>query len=134
MIWTKGNAVQEFLKKDIVNLLRSTLDYNAYGKAERLLVEQDRDCPDERKEAIPSGMGAAASQRVLASLWSRTSLTASAASGEAEEWFVKLSMVMWNSMRTMMTPFPNRTSSYWDERRGERDSPPHFTEDHAVVI
>ncbi|KAK7325181.1 hypothetical protein VNO77_29320 [Canavalia gladiata] len=81
----KRNAVQKFLKKDIVNLLRSALDYNAYGRAEGLLVEQNmlscyelvakfsscillhvrhlckqRDCPDECKEAIPSLMYAAA--------------------------------------------------------------------------
>ncbi|XP_058774144.1 uncharacterized protein LOC131648395 [Vicia villosa] len=81
----KRNAVQKFLKKDLADLLRNSLDYNAYGRAEGLLVEQNmsacyeliakfvgcvsdhvRDickheiCPDECKEAIPSLMYAAA--------------------------------------------------------------------------
>ncbi|XP_027343441.1 vacuolar protein sorting-associated protein IST1 [Abrus precatorius] len=81
----KRNAVQKFLKKDIAELLRSSLDYNAYGRAEGLLIEQNmsscyelvakfatsisahvrdlykqRDCPDQCKEAIPSLMYAAA--------------------------------------------------------------------------
>ncbi|KAK7261831.1 hypothetical protein RIF29_28152 [Crotalaria pallida] len=85
VIRKKRNAVQKFLKKDIVDLLRSGLDYNAYGRAEGLLVEQNMtscyglitkfiecisdhakelckqsECPDECKEAIPSLMYAAA--------------------------------------------------------------------------
>ncbi|KAJ1404119.1 Vacuolar protein sorting-associated protein Ist1 [Sesbania bispinosa] len=81
----KRNAVQKFLKKDIADLLRSSLDYNAYGRAEGLLIEQNmsacyelvakfvgcisdhvrdlckhKDCPDECKEAIPSLIYAAA--------------------------------------------------------------------------
>lgn len=81
----KRNAVQKFLKKDIADLLRNTLDYNAYGRAEGLFVEQNmsacyeliamfvgcisghvrdicklKDCPDECKEAIPSLIYAAA--------------------------------------------------------------------------
>ncbi|CAL0332381.1 unnamed protein product [Lupinus luteus] len=85
VIQKKRNAVQKFLKKDIAELLRSGLEYNAYGRAEGLLVEQNmsscyeliakfigcisdhardlckqRDCPDECKEAIPSLIYAAA--------------------------------------------------------------------------
>ncbi|PNX92761.1 IST1-like protein [Trifolium pratense] len=81
----KKNAVQKFLKNDIVDLLRNSLDYNAYGRAEGFLVEQNMaacyeliakfvecmlghvrdlfkqsDCPDECKEAIPSLIYAAA--------------------------------------------------------------------------
>ncbi|XP_015933426.1 uncharacterized protein LOC107459711 isoform X1 [Arachis duranensis] len=81
----KRNAVEKFLKKDIVDLLSSNLDYNAYGRAEGLLVEQNMsscyeliekyiecildhakelydqgDCPEECKEAIPSLIYAAA--------------------------------------------------------------------------
>lgn len=73
------------MKSDIVELLRSGRDYNAYRKAEELLFEQklsscyeliakfigcisdhledlskQRDCPDECKEAVPSLMYAAA--------------------------------------------------------------------------
>ncbi|KAE9585866.1 hypothetical protein Lal_00010170 [Lupinus albus] len=84
-IQKKRNAVQKFLKKDIADLLRSGLEYNAYGRAEGLLVEQNmsscyeliakfigcisdyardlckqRECPDECKEAIPSLIYAAA--------------------------------------------------------------------------
>ncbi|TKY48159.1 IST protein [Spatholobus suberectus] len=81
----KRNAVQKFLKKDIADLLRDALHYNAYGRAEGLLVEQNmsscyeliakfascilghvrdlckqRDCPAECKEAIQSLIYAAA--------------------------------------------------------------------------
>ncbi|CAK8535784.1 unnamed protein product [Lathyrus sativus] len=81
----KRNAVQKFLKKDLADLLRNSLHYNAYGRAEGLLVEQNmsacyelvakfvgsvsghvrdicknEDCPDECKEAIPSLIYAAA--------------------------------------------------------------------------
>ncbi|CAL5199876.1 unnamed protein product [Lathyrus oleraceus] len=81
----KRTAVQRFLKKDLADLLRNSLDYNAYGRAEGLLVEQNmsacyeliakfvecvsghvreickhEDCPDECKEAIPSLVYAAA--------------------------------------------------------------------------
>ncbi|GAU11008.1 hypothetical protein TSUD_113010, partial [Trifolium subterraneum] len=81
----KKNAVQKFLKNDIVDLLKNSLDYNAYGRAEGFLVEQNMaacyeliakfvgcvsshardlfkqsDCPDECKEAIPSLIYAAA--------------------------------------------------------------------------
>lgn len=81
----KRNAVQKFLKKDLVDLLRNSLEYNAYGRAEGFLVEQNmsacyeliakfvgcisshvrelskqKDCPDECKEAIPSLIYAAA--------------------------------------------------------------------------
>ncbi|BAT91596.1 hypothetical protein VIGAN_07020400 [Vigna angularis var. angularis] len=84
-IGKKRKAVEKFLKKDIVDLLRNALDYNAYGRAEGLLVEQNmsfcyelvgkfancvsshvrdlckqRDCPDECKEAIQSLIYAAA--------------------------------------------------------------------------
>nr|XP_007150621.1 hypothetical protein PHAVU_005G167600g [Phaseolus vulgaris]ESW22615.1 hypothetical protein PHAVU_005G167600g [Phaseolus vulgaris] len=75
----KRKAVQNFFKKDIVELLSYGLDYNAYGRVEGLLVEQNmllcyelvgkfvncvlshvrdlckqRDCPDECKEAVQS--------------------------------------------------------------------------------
>ncbi|KAJ7962983.1 putative Regulator of Vps4 activity in the MVB pathway protein [Quillaja saponaria] len=75
----KRNAVQKYLKNDIVELLRSGLDINAYGRAEGLLVEQNksscyeliekfcgcvsenvsavqkqRECPEECKEAVQS--------------------------------------------------------------------------------
>ncbi|MED6133928.1 hypothetical protein PIB30_032728 [Stylosanthes scabra] len=81
----KRNAVEKFLKKDIVDLLRSNLDYHAYGRAEGLLVEQNMsscyeliekyiacildhvkeiynqgDFPEECKETIPSLIYAAA--------------------------------------------------------------------------
>ncbi|KAK7402303.1 hypothetical protein VNO78_14460 [Psophocarpus tetragonolobus] len=81
----KRNAVKKFLKKDIADLLRSDLDYNAYGRAEGLLVEQNmtscyelianfaacvashlrdlckhRDCPRECKQAMQSLIYAAA--------------------------------------------------------------------------
>ncbi|KAG4917589.1 hypothetical protein JHK82_055062 [Glycine max] len=86
MIRNRRNAVQKFLKKDIADLLRSALDYNAYERAEGLLLEQEmiccyeligkfvtcmssdhirnlckqRDCPVECKEAIQSLIHAAA--------------------------------------------------------------------------
>ncbi|KAL2332381.1 hypothetical protein Fmac_019962 [Flemingia macrophylla] len=41
MIRKKRNAVQKFLKKDIAELLSHDLDYNAYGRAEGLLVEKN---------------------------------------------------------------------------------------------
>ncbi|RDX66038.1 hypothetical protein CR513_55240, partial [Mucuna pruriens] len=37
-ILKKRNAVQKFLKKDIYDLLRSALDYNAYGRVMRLFI------------------------------------------------------------------------------------------------
>ncbi|KAL2332379.1 hypothetical protein Fmac_019960 [Flemingia macrophylla] len=85
MIRKKRNAVQKFLKKDIADLLSHGLDYNAYGRAEGLLVEKNvsscyeniskfascisghvrdickqRDIPDQCKEAIHSLIYAAA--------------------------------------------------------------------------
>ncbi|XP_020207356.1 uncharacterized protein LOC109792360 [Cajanus cajan] len=85
MIRKKRNAVQKFLKQDIVDLLCNDLHYNAYGRAEGLLVEQNmsscyefiakftncvlgyigdlckqRDIPDECKQAIQSLIYAAA--------------------------------------------------------------------------
>ncbi|XVF74592.1 hypothetical protein PTKIN_Ptkin13bG0122200 [Pterospermum kingtungense] len=81
----KRNVVEKYLKKDIAELLRNGLDYNAYGRAEGLLVEQNRtacynsieqfsetiskhvsvmqkqsECPVECREAIPSLIYAAA--------------------------------------------------------------------------
>ncbi|XP_021298595.1 uncharacterized protein LOC110427410 [Herrania umbratica] len=81
----KRNAVEKYLKNDIAELLRSGLDYNGYGRAEGLLIEQNRtacynlieqfseciskhvsvmqkssECPEECKEAIPSLIYAAA--------------------------------------------------------------------------
>ncbi|XP_008228522.1 PREDICTED: uncharacterized protein LOC103327924 [Prunus mume] len=81
----KRSAVQKYLKNDIVDLLRSGLDINAYGRAEGLLVEQNMsacyeltenfigcisnnlslmqnqsECPEECREAVPSLMYAAA--------------------------------------------------------------------------
>ncbi|KAE8669915.1 hypothetical protein F3Y22_tig00112215pilonHSYRG00324 [Hibiscus syriacus] len=38
----KRNAVENFLKKDIADLLKNDLDYNAYGRAEGLMIEQNR--------------------------------------------------------------------------------------------
>lgn len=86
MIRKKRDAVQKFLKKDIADLLRSALDYNAYERAEGLLCEQNMsscyelvakfascisghiqdlckqstDCPTECKEAMGSLIHAAA--------------------------------------------------------------------------
>ncbi|OMO54122.1 hypothetical protein CCACVL1_28047 [Corchorus capsularis] len=81
----KRNAVEKYLKNDIIELLRTGLDYNAYGRVEGFLVERNRtacyslieqfieriskhvsvmqkqsECPDECKEAIPSLIYAAA--------------------------------------------------------------------------
>ncbi|XP_022721424.1 uncharacterized protein LOC111278927 isoform X2 [Durio zibethinus] len=81
----KRNAMEKFLKNDIAELLRNGLDYNAYGRAEGLLVDQNRtacydfieqfseciskhvsvmqkqsECPEECREAIPSLIYAAA--------------------------------------------------------------------------
>lgn len=81
----KRNAMQKFLKGDVVDLLRSGLDANAYRKAEALLIEQnrtacyefvdqfcdciqmnldvmlkERDCPEECREAVSSLIYAAA--------------------------------------------------------------------------
>ncbi|KAJ4952341.1 hypothetical protein NE237_029173 [Protea cynaroides] len=85
VIRRKRNAMQKFLKKDVADLLRNGLDINAYGRAEGLhvelnlsscydLVEQfclcilkqisvmqkQRECPEECREAVPSLMFAAA--------------------------------------------------------------------------
>ncbi|XP_039070935.1 uncharacterized protein LOC120217984 [Hibiscus syriacus] len=38
----KRNAVENFLKKDIADLLKNDLDYNAYGRAEGLTIEQNQ--------------------------------------------------------------------------------------------
>ncbi|KAB1218574.1 IST1-like protein [Morella rubra] len=81
----KKNAVLKYLKNDIADLLKNALDINAYGRAEGLLIEQNRstcyefieeycgciyshlsvmqkqrDCPEECKEAVASLMYAAA--------------------------------------------------------------------------
>nr|KJB13163.1 hypothetical protein B456_002G059700 [Gossypium raimondii] len=81
----KRNAVEKYLKKDIADLLRNRLYYNAYGRTEGLLVEQNRttcykfieqfselilkhvsamqkqsECPEECKEAVSSLIYAAA--------------------------------------------------------------------------
>ncbi|XWS20309.1 hypothetical protein CRYUN_Cryun31cG0089500 [Craigia yunnanensis] len=81
----KRNAVEKYLKNDIAELLRNGLDYNAYGRAEGLLIEQKRtacynfieqfseciskhvsvmqkrsECPEECRDAIPSLIYAAA--------------------------------------------------------------------------
>ncbi|GMI73188.1 hypothetical protein HRI_000988100 [Hibiscus trionum] len=81
----KRNAVEKYLKKDIAELLRNGLDYNAYGRIEGLMVEQNRtacyhfieqfslcisknvsvmqkqsECPEECREAIASVIHAAA--------------------------------------------------------------------------
>ncbi|KAF3450763.1 hypothetical protein FNV43_RR06852 [Rhamnella rubrinervis] len=81
----KRNAVQKYMKNDIADLLRSGLDINAYGRADGLLVEQNmsscyelinnfcgsilnnlslmekqRECPEECRDAVPSLMYAAA--------------------------------------------------------------------------
>ncbi|GLT62183.1 hypothetical protein SLA2020_348390 [Shorea laevis] len=84
-IRTKRSVMQKHWKNDIAELLRNGHDIEAYGRAERLLVEQNmlacyefiekfcgcisnhlsamnkqRDCPEECKEAVPSLMYAAA--------------------------------------------------------------------------
>ncbi|XVE52100.1 hypothetical protein DITRI_Ditri02bG0094200 [Diplodiscus trichospermus] len=81
----KRKAVEKYLKNDIAELLRNGLDYNAYGRAEGLLIEQNRtacynfidqfseciskhvsvmqkqrECPEACREAIPSLIYAAA--------------------------------------------------------------------------
>ncbi|PON86405.1 Vacuolar protein sorting-associated protein [Trema orientale] len=81
----KRNAVQKFLKNDIADLLRNGLDSNSYSRAEGFLVEQNltasyelvenfcgcilsnlslmqkqRECPEECKEAVSSLIYAAA--------------------------------------------------------------------------
>uniref|UniRef100_A0A5B7ARV9 Putative Regulator of Vps4 activity in the MVB pathway protein n=1 Tax=Davidia involucrata TaxID=16924 RepID=A0A5B7ARV9_DAVIN len=85
MIRRKRNAMQKYLKNDIADLLKNGLDTNAYGRAEGLLVElnmsrcydfveqfsgcisnhlsvmnKQRECPEECREAVPSLMLAAA--------------------------------------------------------------------------
>ncbi|XP_043724804.1 uncharacterized protein LOC122671571 isoform X2 [Telopea speciosissima] len=85
VIRRKRKAMQKFLKKDVADLLGNGLDINAYGRAEGLLVElnlsscydlveqfclcilkqisvmqKQRECPEECREAIPSLMFAAA--------------------------------------------------------------------------
>ncbi|XP_043700342.1 uncharacterized protein LOC122651072 [Telopea speciosissima] len=85
MIRRKRNAMQKFLKKDIADLLANDLGVNAYGRAEGLLVEMNlsscydlveqscdcilkqisvmqkqRECPEECREAVPSLIFAAA--------------------------------------------------------------------------
>ncbi|CAH2068020.1 unnamed protein product, partial [Thlaspi arvense] len=81
----KKNSVCKYLKNDIVDLLKNSLDYNAYGRAEGLIEEKRRlscydlleqfcicvasnvsllqkssKCPDECREAISSLVYAAA--------------------------------------------------------------------------
>ncbi|KAL1199375.1 hypothetical protein V5N11_015758 [Cardamine amara subsp. amara] len=81
----KKNSVCKYLKNDIVDLLKNSLDYNAYGRAEGLIEERRRlscyelleqscicvasnvsllqkssGCPDECREAISSLVYAAA--------------------------------------------------------------------------
>ncbi|KAK4754302.1 hypothetical protein SAY87_002406 [Trapa incisa] len=81
----RRNAVEKYLQKDIVDLLKNGFDYNAYGRAEGLLIEQnmsfcyglveqfcasvssclsamqkEKECPEECREAVPSLMFAAA--------------------------------------------------------------------------
>ncbi|KAA8541811.1 hypothetical protein F0562_022963 [Nyssa sinensis] len=85
IIRRKRNAMQKYLKNDIADLLKNGLDINAYGRAEGLLVElnlsrcydfveqfcgcvsnhlpvmnKQRECPEECKEAVSSLMFAAA--------------------------------------------------------------------------
>ncbi|PSS17917.1 IST1-like protein [Actinidia chinensis var. chinensis] len=85
MIKRKRSAMQKYLKNDISDLLKNRLDINAYGRAEGLLVElnmsacyefieqfcgcisnqlslmnKQRECPEECKEAISSLIFAAA--------------------------------------------------------------------------
>lgn len=85
-IMKKRKAVEKYLKNDVADLLKNGLDYNAYGRAEGLLIEQNRtvcygfihqycdcipktllsimqkqrDCPEECREAVSSLMYAAA--------------------------------------------------------------------------
>lgn len=81
----KRNAMQKFLKSDVVDLLRTGLDVNAYRKADELLIEKNRaacyefvdqfcdciqknldtmqkqrECPEECREAVSSLIYAAA--------------------------------------------------------------------------
>ncbi|GMI82070.1 hypothetical protein HRI_001876300 [Hibiscus trionum] len=81
----KRNAVEKHLKNDVADLLMNGLDYNAYSRAEGLLLEQkitasydlieqfcdsiskhisamqkQSECPEECREAVPSLMYAAA--------------------------------------------------------------------------
>ncbi|KAM7255531.1 hypothetical protein ACFE04_008429 [Oxalis oulophora] len=81
----KKNSVQRYLKNDIADLIRNDLHYNAYGRADGLLIEQNMtscyddvdkfceciypqlstmqkqsQCPDECKEAVQSLIYAAA--------------------------------------------------------------------------
>uniref|UniRef100_A0A5B7ARF7 Putative Regulator of Vps4 activity in the MVB pathway protein n=1 Tax=Davidia involucrata TaxID=16924 RepID=A0A5B7ARF7_DAVIN len=85
MIRKKRNAMQKYLKNDIADLIKDGLDINAYGRAEGLLVElnlsscynfveqfcgyisnhisvmnKQRECPEECREAVSSLMFAAA--------------------------------------------------------------------------
>ncbi|KAI9192531.1 hypothetical protein LWI28_024259 [Acer negundo] len=85
VIRRKRNATQKFLKKDVADLLSNGLDINAYGRAEGLLAElngsycydfveqccnfilkhlsimqKQRDCPEDLREAVSSLMFATA--------------------------------------------------------------------------
>ncbi|XP_009587741.1 vacuolar protein sorting-associated protein IST1-like [Nicotiana tomentosiformis] len=85
MVRKKRNAMQKYLKNDIADLLKSGLDVNAYDRTEGLLVElnllscydileqycdhvfshletmiQQRECPENCREAVASLMFAAA--------------------------------------------------------------------------
>ncbi|KAK3210737.1 hypothetical protein Dsin_015443 [Dipteronia sinensis] len=85
VIRRKRNATQKFLKKDVADLLSNGLDINAYGRAEGLLAElnvsycydfveqccnfvlkhlsimqKQRDCPEDLREAVSSMMFATA--------------------------------------------------------------------------
>ncbi|KAF6176314.1 hypothetical protein GIB67_011103 [Kingdonia uniflora] len=85
VIRRKRNSMQKFLKKDIADLLSNGLEINAYGRAEGLIIElnlsscydsveqfcgciprhlsvmqKQRECPEECKEAVSSLMFAAA--------------------------------------------------------------------------
>ncbi|XP_021900039.1 uncharacterized protein LOC110816235 [Carica papaya] len=85
MVKKKKSSVCKYLKNDIADLIKNNLDYNAYGRAEGLLVEQkrlscyqiiekfcectinhlplmlkQRECPEECREAISCLIFAAA--------------------------------------------------------------------------
>ncbi|KAK0570484.1 hypothetical protein LWI29_001915 [Acer saccharum] len=85
VIRRKRNATQKFLKKDVADLLYNGLDINAYGRADGLLAElnvsycydfveqccnfvlkhlsimqKQRDCPEDLREAVSSMMFATA--------------------------------------------------------------------------
>ncbi|EPS68178.1 hypothetical protein M569_06595, partial [Genlisea aurea] len=85
MIMKKRNAMQKYMRNDILELLRNNLDINAYGRAEGLMVEmkrsdcyelvdgfcshlltnlesisKQRECPEDCREAVSSLMYAAA--------------------------------------------------------------------------